>query len=85
MFPACMIRTRAEERLAKIRKRGDAIDNQGYDLGIKGVAAPIFDRDGKVVAAIGIGASVFELTGKMRQVIKLVKAAARAVSENLGR
>ncbi len=74
MFPACMIRTRAEERLAKIRKRGHAIDNQGYDLGIKGVAA-----------AIGVGASVFELTGKMRQVIKLVKAAAQAVSENLGR
>ena len=68
------------KELAKIRARGYAIDNQGYDMGIKGVAAPIFDRGGEVV-----GASVFELSGKMRQVIELVKAAAQAVSENLGR
>lgn len=73
------------KELAKIRARGYAIDNQGYDMGIKGVAAPIFDRGGEVVGAIGIGASVFELSGKMRQVIELVKAAAQAVSENLGR
>ncbi len=73
------------KELAKIRKRGYAIDNQGYDLGIKGVAAPIFDRGGKVVAAIGIGASVFELSGKMRRVTELVKSAAQAVSKRLGR
>lgn len=74
-----------KKELARIRKRGHAIDNQGYDLGIKGVAAPIFERDGNVAAAIGVGGSVFELNGNMRQIVKLVKAAARAVSENLGR
>ena len=38
----------------EILQRGYAIDDEGFEVGIRAISAPVFNRKGKVVAAIGI-------------------------------
>lgn len=40
--------------LSEVRVKGFAVDNEELETGVKCTAAPIFDRYGKVVAAIGV-------------------------------
>lgn len=43
------------EELLKIRKQGYSVDNEEDESGLQGIAMPIFDRRGRVVAALSIG------------------------------
>jgi DNA-binding IclR family transcriptional regulator len=45
---------RFEEELQAIRTRGYAVQNEEYYIGMRGVAAPLFDRDGVVIGTVGI-------------------------------
>jgi IclR family acetate operon transcriptional repressor len=57
-------------------KRGFSLDNEEFNLGVRCLAAPVFDADGTVVAAIGITAAtvrfpkerVPEISGKVRTI-----------------
>ena len=48
--------------LASIRERGYALSNGERDVGVRGVAAPMFGPDGRVTAGISVGCLAFELT-----------------------
>lgn len=50
------------EEFAKIRAQGYAVSSQEYSLGTIGVAAPVRDGDGRVWAAISIGAPTMRIT-----------------------
>jgi DNA-binding IclR family transcriptional regulator len=43
-----------KKELEEIRKKGYAIDNMEHEYGVKCVAVPITDHDGKVVAAVSV-------------------------------
>ena len=55
------VRTFLDE-LAQIRRRGYAISNAEFELGIRSVAAPIVDASGETIAAINVSAPSDALT-----------------------
>jgi DNA-binding IclR family transcriptional regulator len=73
-----------KKELARVRAQGFATDNEEYNIGIGGVAAPTFDHSGNVVGAIAVGGAVFELDTKQKDIIASVKESARLISEHLG-
>lgn len=73
------------QALAAVRRAGHAIDDEESELGMRGVAAPVFDAGGAAVAAVGLAGPVQRLTRKrLREVVPLVVAAAQAISQRLG-
>jgi DNA-binding IclR family transcriptional regulator len=48
--------------LDQIRKRGYSISNEDFEAGAIGVGAPIFDRNGKVIAAISAGGPIIRVS-----------------------
>jgi DNA-binding IclR family transcriptional regulator len=70
--------------LARIRKQGHAVVDQEYVIGGVGVAAPVRDRSGAVVAVLNIGAVVPRFAAARAQLIDGVKQGAAQVSRRLG-
>ncbi len=66
-------------------KRGYAYDNQESVLGIRCIAAPVFDRKGDVVAAISVSALAARVTdGYAKTLAKRLNSTAAALSARLG-
>ncbi len=74
------------QKIAAERERGYVISRSSFEAGIVAVAAPVMDRDGKVVAAINISGPAASLdTGALEGVFKdRVCEAARRISTQLG-
>jgi DNA-binding IclR family transcriptional regulator len=74
-----------ERDLEETRARGYAINRGEFRIGICGVAAPIRDRTGGVVASIGVwGAEKNILGARQIELAHMAVAAARDVSQSLG-
>lgn len=68
-----------------VRRRGYAVDREEAELGLRCVAAPVFDGDGRIVASISIaGPDVRVAEEKTERLGKVVSAAAHEISEELG-
>lgn len=73
------------EALEVVRRTGYALDDEESEDGMRGVAAPIFDASGAVVAALGLAGPIQRLNRKrIRDLVPMVQHAARAVSQRLG-
>lgn len=73
------------EELHRIRMNGIAIDDEEYVDGLYCVAAPIFDRDGKVKYAISTSGPIVRMTSKkVEYAKKLILEAAMVISKDLG-
>jgi IclR family transcriptional regulator, KDG regulon repressor len=70
--------------LKRIRNNGYAVDNEETTIGIRGVAAPVFDHEGNVAGAISTGGVGFQIDDRIPAVIASVKQCARSVSDKLG-
>lgn len=67
------------------RTRGFSLDDEEYHPGVRCVAAPVFGSDGRVVAAIGITASMVRFTPeRIPEMAGKVKTAAAELSALLG-
>ena len=67
--------------LALIRERGWSTSDEDFDPSARGVGAPIFDRDGDVVAGISVGGPSFRVDdATLARVAQLVRAATGSVS-----
>ncbi len=77
--------TAMNKELALIRKRGYAIDNQEYHLGVRCLAVPIKDASGATVASIGITAPAMRFSpSKDKKMYEIVGKAAAEFEERLG-
>jgi IclR family acetate operon transcriptional repressor len=71
--------------LARVRKRGYAIDDQEVEEGLRCVGCAIFDSQGRPVASISVsGASSLLSFPEMRRIAALVRQACREISAALG-
>ncbi len=80
--------TRVEEfkkRLEKIRSQGYAVEAGEAVENVTGVAAPIRDYTGKVIATIGVGfISSFEDSAGVKKIVKDVLKVAGEISQEIG-
>jgi DNA-binding IclR family transcriptional regulator len=73
------------ERLREVRAAGYAVDDEERGIGIRCVAAPIFDRSGAVVAALSLAGPIFHMTDDILPTYReQLLAAARRISFELG-
>ena len=71
--------------LDEVRQSGYAVDDEESEVGMRGVAAPIRDISGRVVAAVSLAGPIQRLTKKdIRSLAPQVIATADAVSLRLG-
>jgi IclR family transcriptional regulator, KDG regulon repressor len=71
--------------LGQIREQGFAIEDEAAFEGIGGVAAPIWDFSGKVVAALGVGFISSSVDSKtLQKLTKEVTRTALVISKELG-
>lgn len=70
--------------LDEVRESGVCLNFDELAVGAAGVAAPIFDRDGRVAGACAIGGPTDRVRPRLRALAAEVKAAARAISARLG-
>jgi len=73
------------DELARVRSRGYALDREENEIGIRCVAAPIWDHTGRVVAAISLsGATQFISEARQAQLVPSVMDCAAGISQELG-
>ncbi len=78
-------KTRLFEELRKIRENGYAFDLEERVLGVRCIAAPVFNSRNEVIGAIGISAMVQNMSPeKMDSYAKVIKATAEKLSINIG-
>jgi DNA-binding IclR family transcriptional regulator len=71
--------------LEEVRQQGYAVDDEESEVGVRGLAAPVRDISGKVIAAVGLAGPVQRLTKKdLRALAHDVVSTADAVSARLG-
>jgi len=72
--------------LAKVRRRGYAINNQELAVGLRAVAAPIWGEHGQVVAAINISGSTETISRSSlkQKLVPLLSMTASEISQSLG-
>jgi DNA-binding IclR family transcriptional regulator len=73
------------QELEQVRLRGYGTDEQEFAVGIRCVAAPVFDGAGRCVASIGITGHISKMTTEaMPALIERTKRAGREISVALG-
>jgi IclR family transcriptional regulator, acetate operon repressor len=77
-------RATLKRHLADIRRTGLSVTRDELAEGAAGLAAPIFGRDGQVVAALVVGGPTVRLAPNLARFTKLLKESARAISRVLG-
>ena len=71
--------------LARVRKRGYAVDNEEVEEGLRCIGAPVRDYSGEVIAAISIAGPVFRVQkGRVAALARAVVKAAEDLSADLG-
>lgn len=76
------VRSRLLQELEKIRAHGYAVDDEENSVGVRCVAAPIFDAQGKVQASIGVTGTTQQVhKADLPRIAELVKEAARKISQ----
>jgi len=71
--------------LDKIRQRGYAIDDEEHELGVRCVGAPIFDQNGRAIAALSVSGPVSHITSQsVAHVADHLLRCCREISASLG-
>ena len=71
--------------LDEVRQSGYAVDDEESEVGMRGLAAPVRDATGRVIAAVGLSAPMQRLTKKdLRRLVPQVVATADGISARMG-
>ncbi len=74
-----------DEELASVREVGYAVSTEEYELGLNAVAAPVYDRTGRVVAAVSVSGPSYRLSPRrVRQLVDPLRAGATEISRRMG-
>lgn len=72
------------QELAQIRIRGWGYDNEEDSLGVRCIAVPVFDQQGRVVAALSVSGVAFQIPDDKRESLAaLMMDAGRKLSQRL--
>lgn len=71
---------RIRELLAKVYVDGYAINDQEFITGSTGIAAPVYNSEGKVIAALNLGTLTSRYVEKREQLLLMLRSAADAIS-----
>ncbi len=74
-----------ERRLATVRRVGYAIARGETSPELFGVAAPVFNRDGGVIAAVNLSGPLFRLAPNQERYVEAVKGAAAEITRSVAR
>jgi IclR family pca regulon transcriptional regulator len=79
-------KARLRADLKRVRQRGFATNDEEFVVGLRTVAAPIRDRTGKAVAAIGVSGPVVSISRErmLKELGPAARAAAGDISRELG-
>ena len=78
-------RERFHRELARVRSQGYAVDDEENSLGVRCIAAPVFDSTGEIAGAVGVSATTSQIPHSgVAKMALLVKEAARRISHRLG-
>ncbi len=72
-----------EKRLERIREQGYAITSEEVFIGGLGIAAPIFNRDHRVIASVSVSGPIQRMTGKKKFLAQEVVRVADSISRVL--
>ncbi len=74
------------KHLKEVAKRGYAIDNEEYELGVRAVGVPIRDYTSRVVGGISVSGPSYRMTDEVMRgkIIPAVKEAGGKISKRLG-
>jgi DNA-binding IclR family transcriptional regulator len=73
------------KQLEEIRRRGYAIDYEEFEHGVCAIAAPIFNRGGNIIAAIGGPSPMSRMTpDRVAQIAEAFKEAGKGISYRMG-
>lgn len=71
--------------LAKIRQRGFSVDNEEFSLGLRCIAAPVFDETGAIHAAVSIAGPTSRITEERVEALgEMVAACGNTVTSEFG-
>jgi DNA-binding IclR family transcriptional regulator len=71
--------------LSKIRRQGYALDDQELKIGVRCIAAPIFNRHGEVNFSVGISGPAVDFNAdRIAQFSRLIKKTCMEISQALG-
>lgn len=75
-----------KKELEKICSSGYAFDDQEVRLGVRRIAAPIFDHSDRLTGVVGIAGPTFRIKkGRLGDLAMMVKQTAKEISRELGR
>lgn len=77
-------RDQIRKMLAKVRRDGYAINDQEFITGSTGVAAPLFDAHGHVIAAVNLGAPTSRYLARREELLLMLRDTADQISNALG-
>jgi IclR family transcriptional regulator, KDG regulon repressor len=73
------------KQLETIRSQGYAMDYEEFEVGVCAISAPIYNRQGKVIAAIGGPSPISRMTPeRIQQMAAAFKDAAQEISRRMG-
>lgn len=73
------------KEIGKVRTFDFAIDNEENAPGVRCVAAPVRDAQGKIIAALGTSATTTQLNEEnLPKIVKLIQESAEKISEQIG-
>lgn len=74
-----------KRELERIRQQGYAVDDQELEIGLRGLAGPVKNSKGEVVASLGISGPTTRLNNDtIPQLVKMVITTCKSISRELG-
>ena len=72
-------------RIRRVKRQGYAVEDEECDEGTRCIAAPIWNAEGRIIAAVGVAGPRLRIRkSQFSKMSPVVIAAAQAISERLG-